>query len=64
MNKLDITQEEFDSVLMNPELCVVEKHIHSNLETNHVLFVIKDNEIDYTLVMEITPEGTRIYKEG
>lgn len=59
-----ITQEEFDAVLMNPELCVVEKTFYSKFETNQVLFVIKDNEIDYVLVKEVTDKGTLIYKEA
>lgn len=61
--RVDISEEEFDMILMNPELIVVEKHFHSNLETNQVLFVISDNEIDYIAVKEVTADGTRIYKE-
>ncbi len=62
-NKIAVSQEEFDSVLMNPELMVVEKHFHSQLETNQVLFVIKNGEIDTVFVKEITSEGTKIFKE-
>lgn len=61
--RVDISEEEFDKILMNPELTVVEKHFHSNLETNQVLFVISDNEIEYVAVKEVTADGTRIYKE-
>ncbi|AZU98732.1 modifier of suppressor tRNAs [Acinetobacter phage AB-Navy71] len=62
-NTTAISRAEFDAILTNPELTVVEKHFHNHLETNVVLFVIKDNEIDYVAVMEVTSEGTRIYKE-
>lgn len=62
-NTVEISLEEFESILMNPELTVVEKHFHNHLETNQVLFVIKDNEIDYVAVRHITDEGTTIYKE-
>lgn len=62
-NTVEITQDEFDSVLMNPELSVVEKHFHNKLETNQVLFVIKNNEIDFVCVKRITDNGTKIYKE-
>lgn len=62
-NTVKITPEEFEAILMNPELSVVEKHFHSHLETNQVLFVIKDDEIDFVAVRHITDEGTKIYKE-
>ena len=62
-NTVEISLEEFEAILMNPELTVVEKHFHNHLETNQVLFVIKDNEIDYVAVRHITDEGTTIYKE-
>lgn len=62
-NTVEISVEEFEAILMNPELTVVEKHFHNHLETNQVLFVIKDNEIDYVAVRHITDEGTTIYKE-
>lgn len=61
---INITDEEFKSVLANGDLCVVEKHFHSHLETNQVLFVIKDGEIDQVYVKQITANGTRIYKES
>lgn len=62
-NSVEISQAEFDSVLRNPDLIVVEKHFHNHLETNQVLFVIKNNEIDYVCVKEIIGSTTRIYKE-
>ena len=64
MNKEFITQDEFDAVLANPELRVVEKHIHNTLETNQVLFVIDENdEIDFAVIKRITENGVEIYKE-
>ncbi|AXF40587.1 cef modifier of supressor tRNAs [Acinetobacter phage vB_AbaM_Konradin] len=62
-NTTAISQAEFDAILTNPELTVVEKHFHNHLETNQVLFVIKDNEIDFVAIKEITANGTRIFKE-
>ena len=58
-----ITQEEFDSILFNPDLVVIEKHFHNHLETNQVLFVIEDNEIAFTAIKRITSGKTEIYKE-
>lgn len=63
MNKVCITQKEFDSILFNPELTVVEKHIHNRFETQQVLFVIKNNEIDFVAVKEIIGDKTTIWKE-
>lgn len=63
VNRVIITQEQFDAILMDPSLTVVEKHFHSKLETNQVLFVIKDNEIDFVAVKEVSDTGTVIYKE-
>ena len=62
-NAVEISLEEFEAILMNPELTVVEKHFHNHLETNQALFVIKDDEIDFIAVRHITDEGTKIYKE-
>jgi hypothetical protein len=62
-NTVEISLEEFEAILMNPELTVVEKHFHNHLETNQVLFIIKDNEIDFVAVREVTANGTRIFKE-
>ena len=62
-NTVEISVEEFEAILMNPELSVVEKHFHNHLETSQVLFVIKDDEIDFVAVRHITDEGTTIYKE-
>ena len=62
-NTVEISLEEFEAILMNPELTVVEKHFHNHLETSQVLFVIKDDEIDFVAVRHITDEGTTIYKE-
>ena len=62
-NTVEISLEEFEAILMNPELTVVEKHFHNHLETSQVLFVIKDDEIDFIAVRHITDEGTKIYKE-
>lgn len=62
-NTVEISLEEFEAILMNPELSVVEKHFHNHLETSQVLFVIKDDEIDFVAVRYITDEGTKIYKE-
>ena len=62
-NTVEISLEEFEAILMNPELSVVEKHFHNHLETSQVLFVIKDDEIDFIAVRHITDEGTKIYKE-
>ena len=62
-NTVEISVEEFEAILMNPELTVVEKHFHNHLETSQVLFVIKDDEIDFVAVRHITDEGTKIYKE-
>ncbi|ADG35981.1 cef [Acinetobacter phage Acj61] len=62
-NTVEISVEEFEAILMNPELTVVEKHFHNHLETSQVLFVIKDDEIDFVAVRHITDEGTTIYKE-
>ena len=63
LNTVEISLEEFEAILMNPELSVVEKHFHNHLETSQVLFVIKDDEIDFVAVRHITDEGTKIYKE-
>ena len=62
-NTVEISVEEFEAILMNPELTVVEKHFHNHLETSQVIFVIKDDEIDFVAVRHITDEGTTIYKE-
>ncbi|ADG59919.1 cef modifier of supressor tRNAs [Acinetobacter phage Acj9] len=64
--QITITQEEFDAVLMNPELCVVEKHFHGILETNQVLFVVDEAKetIEQVYVKNITDKGTYIYKEA
>lgn len=63
INRVMITQEQFDAILFDPNLTVVEKHFHNNLETNQVLFVIVNNEIDFVAVKEVTENGTTIYKE-
>lgn len=64
--KVEITQSDFDKVLFDTKLTVVEKTFSHHLETNHVLFVIsKDRQsIDYVLVKEISSEGTVIYQSG
>ena len=62
-HRQQITQEQFDAILMDPELTVVEKDFYGALECNKVLFVIKDDEIDFVVVKEITGNGTKIYKE-
>ena len=62
-NTVEISVEEFEAILMNPELTVVEKHFHNHLETSQVIFVIKDDEIDFVAVRHITDEGTTICKE-
>lgn len=63
VNRVAITQAEFDSVLMNPNLTVVEKTFHGKFETMQVLFVIDGNDIDWIAVKEITESGTTIFKE-
>lgn len=63
INRVTITQEQFDAILMNPGLVVVEKHFHNKYETSQVLFVIKDEEIDWIAVKEINENGTIIFKE-
>lgn len=62
-NKIEISQDEFDSILTNPNLLIVEKQFHSNLETHHVLYVIGENDIEYWVVKIINANGTEIYKE-
>lgn len=62
-NRVIITQDEFDHILMNPNLTVVERHFHSKYETHQVLFVIKDDDIDWVAVKVINETGTVIYKE-
>lgn len=63
--KVAISQNEFDKILMNPEITVIEKHFHRHNETQQVLFVIDDEkrEIDYVVVKTITASGTSIFKE-
>lgn len=63
INRVIIDQAEFDRILMDQNLTVVEKHFHSHLETSQVLFVIKDDEIDWIAVKEINETGTVIFKE-
>lgn len=64
INRITSSQEEFDSILMNPDLTIVEKTFGGALETNQVLFVIKDEEIDQVYVKQINDKGTTFYKEN
>lgn len=58
-----IGQCQFNAILFDPTLVVVEKHFHHHNETQHVLFVIENDEIAFVAVKEINEHGTRIYKE-
>lgn len=63
IGKVESSKEEFEAVLFDPDLIVVEKTFSSHLETNRVLFVIEDNEIAKVYVQEISAEGTSYFKE-
>jgi hypothetical protein len=63
VNRVESSKEEFDAVLFDGSLVVVEKTFSGSLETNHVLFVIEGDEIAKVYIKEISAEGTVYFKE-
>ena len=62
-NPILIEKTEFDSVLLNGEIRVVEKHFHKKLNTKQVLFVIEYGHISAIYVKEVDGDKTTFYKE-
>lgn len=63
VNRVESSKEEFNAVLFDGSLVVVEKTFSGSLETNHVLFVIEGDEIAKVYIKEISAEGTVYFKE-
>ena len=63
MNQI-LTKDQFEDILFNPDLTVVQKDIESHLEHLTYAYVYEGNLAVYVAVRHITEKGTTYWKEA
>lgn len=63
MNQI-LTQEQFEDILYNPDLKVVQKDVTGHLEHHTYAYVYEGNLPVYAAVRRITEKGTTYHKEA
>ncbi|UPW39384.1 modifier of suppressor tRNAs [Escherichia phage vB_EcoM_ESCO47] len=59
-----LTQDQFEDILFDPELVVVQKEITSGLEHHSYVYVYENDKPVMVAVRHITGEGTTYWKEA
>ncbi|AFU63962.1 modifier of suppressor tRNAs [Salmonella phage vB_SenM-AKM_NP4] len=62
MNRI-LTQEQFEDILFNPELTIVQKEVQGHLEHHTYAYVYENSRAIYAVVRYINENGTSYWKE-
>ncbi|ANA49363.1 cef modifier of supressor tRNAs [Salmonella phage vB_SnwM_CGG4-1] len=62
MNRI-LTQEQFEDILFNSELTIVQKEVQGYLEHHTYAYVYENNRAIYAAVRYINENGTSYWKE-
>ncbi|QQG32319.1 modifier of suppressor tRNAs [Citrobacter phage CkP1] len=63
MNQI-LTQQQFEDILFNPDLVVVQKDVSSHLEHTTYAYVYEGKLPIYVAVRHITDKGVSYWKEA
>lgn len=58
-----ITRGQFEDVLFNPDLVVVQKDVNGHLSHTSYVYVYENDKPVYCVVREISDEGIEFWKE-
>lgn len=62
--KQQLTQDQFEDILFNPDLTVVQKDVSGHLEHTTYAYVYQGTLAVYAAVRHITEAGTTYWKEA